>query len=180
MESSLVLNTERLILEPLSLKHATQKYVNWLNDPEVYKYLETRGGQTIEKLKSYINHLTKNKVLIWAIIDKVSNIHIGNIKIDPINEIHKFGEYGILIGDKEYWGKGFAREASEEVLNYFFKNNYLRKINLGVVEKNIEAINLYKKLGFQQEGYLLKHLIYDEFEENVIRMAIFRENYLNK
>lgn len=180
MESSLVLNTERLILEPLSLKHATQKYVNWLNDPEVYKYLETRGGQTIEKLKSYINHLTKNKVFIWAIIDKVSNIHIGNIKIDPINEIHKLGEYGILIGDKEYWGKGFAREASEEVLNYFFKNNYLRKINLGVVEKNIEAINLYKKLGFQQEGYLLKHLIYDEFEENVIRMAIFRENYLNK
>jgi RimJ/RimL family protein N-acetyltransferase len=56
----------------------------------------------------------------------------------------------------------------------------LRKINLGVVEKNIDAVNLYKKLGFQQEGYLLKHLIYDEIEENVIRMAIFRENYFNR
>jgi ribosomal-protein-alanine N-acetyltransferase len=180
MDSSLILNTNRLILEPLSLKHATEKYVNWLNDQEVYKYLDTRGGQTIETLVAFINHLNNKKAYIWAIIDKLLNVHIGNIKIDPINEIHKYGEYGILIGDKDYWGKGLAREASEEVLNYFFKNNYLRKINLGVVDKNIEAISLYKKLGFIQEGYLHRHLVYDGIELDVIRMSIFRENFLNK
>ena len=53
--------------------------------------------------------------------------NIGNIKIDPINEIHKFGEYGILIGDKEYWGKGFAREASEEVLKETAANDDMSK-----------------------------------------------------
>lgn len=179
MESNIILNTDRLLLEPLRLKHATEKYVSWLNDPEVYKYLESRGGQTIGSIKEFINKQITNKVYIWAIIDKALNVHIGNIKIDPINNIHKYGEYGILIGDKDYWGKGFAREASEAVLNYFFNHeNCLRKINLGVVKNNVDAINLYHKLGFKQEGYLNRHLVYDGTEEDVIRMAIFREDFL--
>lgn len=179
MEPNLVLHTERLVLEPLSSKHATEKYASWLNDPEVYKYLDSRGGQNIASIKEFINHQITNKVYIWAIIDKAIDVHIGNIKIDPINSTHKYGEYGILIGDKNYWGKGFAREASEAVLNYFFKNNnYLRKINLGVVKNNVDAINLYNKLGFKQEGYLQRHLVYDGTEEDVIRMAIFREDFL--
>ena len=179
MASSPVLYTERLYLEPLGLKHATQKYASWLNDPEVNKYLESKGGQTIDTLIEFINHNIVNNVCIWAIIDISLNQHIGNIKIDPINNTHKFGEYSILIGDKSYWGKGYAREASEAVLNYFFgNNNYLRKINLGVVKNNLDAINLYNKLGFKQEGYLQRHLIYDGSEEDVIRMAIFREDFL--
>jgi ribosomal-protein-alanine N-acetyltransferase len=181
MDTSLILNTDRLLLEPLNLKHATEKYVSWLNDHLVYRYLDTRGGQTIDSLREFINYQINNKIYVWAIIDKSLNVHIGNIKIDPINDVHKYGEYGILIGDKEYWGKGYAREASEVVLNYFFtKNNYLRKINLGVVDKNSDAINLYKKLGFKQEGYLNRHLLYDGVEVDVIRMAIFRDIFLKK
>jgi ribosomal-protein-alanine N-acetyltransferase len=179
MGSNIILNTERLLLEPLRLKHATENYASWLNDPWVYKYLDSRGGQNIDSLKEFINYQIINKVYIWAIIDKSLNVHIGNIKIDPINTIHKYGEYGILIGDKNYWGKGFAREASEAVLNYFFNHeNCLRKINLGVVKNNVDAINLYNKLGFKQEGYLQRHLVYDGTEEDVIRMAIFREDFL--
>lgn len=180
MESSLVLNTERLVLEPLRLKHATEKYVGWLNDPVVNKYLDSRGEQTLDSIKEFINYQIINKIYIWAIIDKSLDIHIGNIKIDPINNVHKYGEYGILIGDKDYWGKGFAKEASEAVLNYFFeKNNYLRKINLGVIKNNTDALNLYYKLGFKQEGCLNRHVIYDGIEEDVIRMAIFREDFLS-
>jgi RimJ/RimL family protein N-acetyltransferase len=132
-------------------------------------------------LNKFINYQINNKVYIWAIIDKLLNAHIGNIKIDPINDLHKYGEYGILIGNKNYWGKGFASEASLEVLNYFFRdNNHLRKINLGVVENNIEAIKLYQKLGFKQEGYLQRHFVYDGVEVDVIRMAIFKEDFLKK
>lgn len=174
------LNSERILLEPLNLEHATEEYVNWLNNPEVYKYLDTRGGQTLNSIKKFINNQIVHKVCIWAIIDKYENKHIGNIKIDPINKIHQFGEYGILIGNRDYWGKGYAREASEMVLSYFFNNNYLRKINLGVVKNNFNAVNLYKKIGFKEEGYLRKHVIYDGIEEDIIRMAIFKEEFLKK
>jgi ribosomal-protein-alanine N-acetyltransferase len=181
MNFSLVLQSERLFLEPISLKHATETYVNWLNDPAVFENLDTRGGQTTDTLIEFINLQINNKAYMWAIIDKTTNIHIGNIKVDPVNFVHKFGEYGILIGNREYWGKGYAKEASEVVLKFFFQcDNYLRKINLGVVENNKNAISLYKKLGFTQEGYLKRHLVYDGKEVDIIRMALFREDFLKK
>src|SRR6056297_1205733 len=124
------LETDRLLLEPLSLKQLYPKYVGWLNDPEVNKYLETRGGYTIEKLRSFLEEQEKKKILFWAIHKKQDTKHIGNIKIDPIDESKNSGEYGILIGDKEEWGKGFAKEASWAAINFCFNELKLEQITL--------------------------------------------------
>jgi ribosomal-protein-alanine N-acetyltransferase len=168
--------TERLILLPLSMEHCSEYYLNWLNDPEVYKFLETRGNQNMEMLKDFIENQIKNKVNIWAITLKSSGKHIGNIKINPINFKHGFGEYGILIGEKNEWGKGYAKEASLGIIDYFFDEINLNKINLGVVRKNTQAVELYEKLGFVTEGIYRKHLIYDGIYYDVLRMALFNKN----
>lgn len=173
-----LLTTSRLLLKPISEEHKTTHYLNWLNDEDVYKYLETRGNYTIEMLDSFIKEQISKNVYMWGIHIKDTDKHIGNIKIDPINLKHQFGEYGILVGDKEEWGKGYAREASEVVIRYFFDEELLlRKINLGVVSSNTAAINLYKNIGFQIEGTLKKHVIYDGVYHDIIRMAIFNPQY---
>lgn len=172
------LETERLRLYPLNMDFCTQNYVDWLNDPEIYKYLETRGEQTIESVKEFILKQIELKNYIWAITIKETNKHIGNIKIDSINLSHGYAEYGILMGDKNEWGKSYAKEASKRVIDYFFYENFkLRKINLGVVSENISAVNLYKKLGFIQEGYFKNHLKYDSLYYDLIRMSIFNPNF---
>ena len=172
------LETTRLVLTPISHSHVTDKYVSWLNDVAVYKYLETRGNYTREMLVSFVDEQIKNDVFMWAIHLKNSNIHIGNIKIDPINLRHGFGEYGILMGDKNEWGKGYAKEASERVIHYFFNEHlFLRKINLGVIKDNVAAVNLYKKLGFIEEGVYKNHVKYDNTYHDVIRMAVFNTQY---
>jgi RimJ/RimL family protein N-acetyltransferase len=181
MDNSMTFSTERLQLVPLSLTHATQEYANWLNDNDVNKYLETKGGQTVDTIKDFINSQIEKKTNIWAIIDRSTNKHIGNIKIDPINTTHQFGEYGILIGDKNYWGKGYAYEASIVIINYFFsRKDYLRKINLGVLKDNVAAVHLYEKIGFKIEGVYEKHLIYGDVEHDVIRMAIFKNDFIKQ
>ena len=48
------LETKRLFLERLTLKHLSKKYVDWLNDPEVYKFLESGGDYSIKKLEEYL------------------------------------------------------------------------------------------------------------------------------
>jgi Acetyltransferases, including N-acetylases of ribosomal proteins len=172
------LETTRLLLRPISQSHVTDRYVDWLNDDVVYKYLETRGNYTQEMLFYFVEEQIKNNVFMWAIHLKENNIHIGNIKIDPINLRHGFGEYGILMGDKNEWGKGYAKEASERAIHYFFNENlFLRKINLGVVKDNVAAINLYQKLGFVIEGVYKNHVKYDNTYHDVIRMAIFNTRY---
>lgn len=172
------MQTDRLILTPISKDHITERYVAWLNDKEVNKYLETRGNYSIERLTDYIENLIIQKKAMWAIHLKESNKHIGNIKIDPINIKHGYGEYGILIGDKHEWGKGFAREASKRVIDYFFHDDFkLRKITLGVVADNTDAMSLYRNLGFIIEGVYKNHVIYDNIYYDVVRMALFNPEY---
>lgn len=169
-----ILETERLILEPIGRDHCTETYLNWLNDPEVYRWLETRGSQTMSMLQEYIQQQIENKTYMWAIKIKNLNKHIGNIKVDPINIKHSLGEFGILMGDKTEWGKGYAREASLEIMNYFFtKEEPLRKITLGVVEQNKAAVKLYNNLGFEVEGKYKDHVCYGDKYYSIIRMAKF-------
>jgi len=142
------LESDRLIFRRLSREHISDDYVDWINDTKVNMYLETRGNYTIDLLKLYIEQQYKNEIYFWAIHLKDSNKHIGNIKIDPIDLKTSSGEYGILMGDKKNWGKGYAKESSIRIINYCFNELKLSKITLGVVEDNLRAVFLYKKMGF--------------------------------
>jgi RimJ/RimL family protein N-acetyltransferase len=172
------LYTDRLKLVPLGLEHASIDYVSWMNDPEVNKYLESGGDYTIEKLHDFLCQVEIDNILFWAIHTIENNQHIGNIKINPINLKHKYAEYGIMMGDKSEWGKGYAKEATIKIIDYCFNSELnLRKVNLGVYAKNIAAIELYKKIGFTQEGRFSKHVITTDGFDDILRMAIFNPNY---
>lgn len=169
--------SERLFFEPLGGVHLSNEYVYWMNDPEVNIYLESGGDYSIEKLELFLKQVESNSILFWAIRLKDSGKHIGNIKIDPVNERNRTGEYGILIGDKKEWGKGYATEASNTILEFCFSENVrLRKVTLGVVAENESAVQLYRKLGFIQEGLLKKQAFHMNKWCDVIRMAIFNSS----
>jgi len=168
-----VLESDRLFFKPLSLAHLGEQYLSWLNNPIVYKYLDTGGGQTIEMLRSYLTDVEQRNILFWAVHLKQTDEHIGNIKIDPVNFRHGFGEYGILMGEPRHWGKGFAKEASLRIIDYCFNVQNLRKITLGVVAKNEAAVCLYKSLKFQIEGVCKKHGLYEGEYLDILRMALF-------
>lgn len=170
-----VLQSSRLILKPLSKKFITQEYVNWMNDEEVIRFMNSGGDYTLKKLNDYIEKVEKNPIYFWAITTKNEKRHIGNIKIDPIDKVNRSGEYGIMIGNKNFQGKGFASEASRLVIEYCFKNLQLRKVNLGVLAKNKLAINLYKTLGFSIEGIFRKHLFHKGKFEDLFRMSTFND-----
>jgi len=146
-----VLETDRLLLKPLNKSYLSQNYVDWMNDGEVNRYLESGGDYNFKKLNEYLMEVERNPKYFWAIILKEINKHIGNIKIDPIDPDDFFGEYGIMIGDRNEWGKGIAKEASEKVINFCFNTLNLKKISLGVKKNNFSAISLYRKLGFAIE-----------------------------
>jgi len=105
---------------------------------------------------------------------KETDKHIGNIKIDPIDSKHGYGEYGIMMGDKGSWGQGFAKEASKKVLMYCFETLKLRKVNLGVLKDNFRAVKLYEALGFKKEGVFKEHKIHEGILYDEIRMALFK------
>jgi [ribosomal protein S5]-alanine N-acetyltransferase len=171
-----ILESKNLIFKPLSLDHLSYDYVDWLNDKDVNRYLESGNDYTLNKLRNFLIEVEKKMILFWAIHIKSDDTHIGNIKIDPIDNKHGSGEYGILLGKKSEWGKGYAKEASITIIKYCFEQVGLKKITLGVIEDNIAAVGLYKKIGFLQEARLKKHGLYNYKYCDMLRMALFNKD----
>ena len=171
------LTSERLVLKRLSANHISTDYVSWLNDPGVNVFLETKGNYTIEMLEKYVEEQYKNEIYFWAIHLKDTNKHIGNIKIDPINDKENSGEYGILMGDRTNWGKGYAKEASLRIITYCFEELKLSKITLGVIQDNINAVKLYEKIGFTIDEVKKDVGIYNNKLSNSLRMSLNAKNF---
>ena len=177
MKNNITITTERLLLKPLNRSYLSDNYLSWINDQEVVKYLETQVGSSKTDLENFLLEIEKNEIFAWAIEIKNLNEHIGNIKIDPIDFKNGYGEYGILMGEKTQWGKGYAKEASIGVINFCFEKLKLRKINLGALIENKRAIKLYRNLGFKKEGHFKKHKVFEDGFCDEIRMSVFNKNF---
>ena len=178
--SHFVLKGEVIYLRHLQLSDVNRVYLNWLNDKQVMKGIVS-SGYDLNNLKSYVNEKISNESThFFAIILKSKDLHIGNIKLDFHDFKSNVSELGVLIGNKNYWGKGIAREACNLILDYGFKKLKLRKIFLAVFENNIPAINLYKSLGFKTEGKLIKHVSVEGVLCDKYLMGIFCDDYLKK
>jgi len=85
---------------------------------------------------------------LLGIFDKVSGIHIGNIKFEPLDFIKGYAIMGILIGDTYWRGKGVAGEVLKATGEWLLENRSIRQMLLGVAVDNTSAIKAYEKVGF--------------------------------
>lgn len=151
---------DTVYLKHLKNSDASEEYCSWLNNKEVNKYLETRET-SIKDLKSYIRDKNASKdTLFFGIFYNKNNKHIGNIKLEPINPMEGKAALGLLIGNKDYWGKGIGTEATKLLIQYAFDNLKINEINLGVISENKAAIRVYEKAGLKirkTEKKAIKH-----------------------
>ena len=117
------LKGDRLDLIPFKEEFITEKYLDWLSDIEVTKYLDVSNyDQTIDTITNYINRFNNSENYIFAIVIKEINNHIGNITLQNINWVHKFATEGIMIGDKKYWKDGYGTEARSLLIEFAFND----------------------------------------------------------
>ena len=152
----------KVSIRPLKIEDAYISY-KWRNDPEVFKHTGTVYSNeiTLETELNWIkNVIAREDDYRCAII--VDNVYVGNIYLTNIKNCE--GEYHIFIGNKEYWGKGIASEASKLIIQYGFECLRLKSIFLNVKKENIIAIKLYKNLGFiiESESDLIKMRLNNE------------------
>jgi len=153
--------------------------VKWANDLEVNKYIEFNHKITLAETKEWFHRQLENpNIKLFTIL--LGNEPIGYMKLVK----HRFnnnGELHMTIGEKQYWGKGYGKEAVREFLNFSFMEEKLSEVFLHVLQCNKRAFNLYKKCGFKLEGKLTKHQKHiDRKCHNTYVMRILRDKYLNK
>ena len=153
------LSGERIYLREVRLSDVNEDYYSWMNAPEITQYLESRfTPYSMTSLEEYVeSKLVSKDEIFLAVVRRENDKHIGNIKLGPINWIHRIGDIGILIGDKGSWGQGFGSEAVILVAQYAFNTLNLHKVTAGCYEMNKGAIRAFEKAGFVVEGVRKSH-----------------------
>lgn len=152
---------ESIYIRTIEKDDCTPTYVDWLNDPDVNQYLETRWDeQTMESIIEFVDFQRRNNhSILFAIILKEDNRHIGNIKIGPINEHHKHADVSYFIGEKSLWGRGIATEAINLICEFAFNELNLHKCEAGVYVEAIASWKALEKNGFKKEATFREHVI---------------------
>ena len=171
------LHGEKIYLRRVLRSDICQEYVDWLNDPEINQYLETKYEvQTLESVIKYWKMRQSDYNSPWfAIVSKTSKVHIGNIKLGPINWNHQRADISIFIGNKIYWGKGIATEAINLLKDWAFNHIRLKKLYAGAYEMNIGSIKAFQKCGFVIEGTFENDAVFNNKRVNSVRLGIVNE-----
>jgi len=81
-------------------------------------------------------------------IDALDGKHIGNCMYYNIDRLKREAEIGIMIGDSDYWDKGYGTDAVNTLLKHIFSTTNIEKVYLHTLEWNIRAQQCFAKCGF--------------------------------
>ena len=166
-----------IYLEGLSKKHVSEKYAQWLNDKEVCREnRHGKGNNTVEMTAKYVDSVDRSDAIAaFAIMTKEGNNHIGNICIENISWDNNSGEISILIGEKDWWGKGVATEAYRLIIDYGFNMLKLHRLYSGMSVRNKGMIKVAESSGMSQEG-----ISKDAFYKNGVYVDVVRYAIINQ
>lgn len=168
-KKDLELHGKRLKLSIFKPNEVSEKYLNWIKDPKISKFIVKSSKHTnLQELENLVNKLyLSKKDFFFRILLKKDNDHIGNVRIGPINERTGVSNFGILIGEKNIHNMGYAKETFELVKSFCFEKININTIDFKCVANNFPAMKLYKKMGciegktssiFYKDGYSYKQV----------------------
>ncbi len=130
-----------------------EKVWQWMNDPEVTNFLLTLSPMSWAAEKEYFSKvgLDPNHKK-FAIEDKATGEFIGMMDLSRINFLHRYATTGSVIGNKDYWRKGFGTDAKMLVLNYAFNTLNLKNVFSEVYDFNKRSLGALKNTGYKIVG----------------------------
>lgn len=131
----------------------------WKTDPELTR-LDAAPLLTVgftEYLSSYAAELNSCQPAKYQFaIKTLDGKHIGNCAYYDINEVKREAEIGILIGDRDYWGKGYGSDTVKALVSDIFCQTKLKRIYLKTLHSNGRAQRCFSKCGFTVCGHFVK------------------------
>lgn len=171
------ISDQHLILTPFSEKFITQKYIDWLNDRELMRFSRQRFiDHNYQSCLNFANSFINTSNFFWAIVVNNKNLdHIGNITA-VIDEVNSVVNLSIMIGDKNFSGKGFGFNAWSLALNFLLHKKNFHKVTAGAMEVNLAMIKIMKKSNMSQEVRLRKYFQFEGAEVDCLIFSKFKNS----
>lgn len=174
------LETGRLLLRPFVLSDAADiqrlagdKAVadTTLRIPHPYK-----DGMAEEWIGTHRKLFNEGKAVYFAINLKESGRLIGGVGLE-LNPVHEHAELGYWIA-KDHWGRGFATEAAQRILDYAFDDLGLQRVHAHHFTRNSSSGSVLERIGMKPEGLMRKHVKkWGEFED-IKLYGILRDEFV--
>lgn len=150
----------------------------WVNDPEVRQFLKRIVPATDKHEHEWLERLHKSTDKEVVLMIEVNGRPIGTMGIHGINWKDRTAGTGAMIGEKEFWGKGYGTDAKMALLNYAFNTLNLRKITSRVVAPNKRSLAYSLHCGYRIEGRLVKQIFAFGGYQDIIFLGLFKNQWL--
>lgn len=169
------MTAERVYLRPLRGVDVDERYVSWHRDPELMRYFT--GTQREFTKGSLIAEIERPDLHVYGIFMVDTHLHIGTVKIGPIDEHHRTSDLVVLIGDHDYHGKGLAAEAIRQGNKIAFERHYVRKLHGGMFAANKASIRAYIAADWEIEARLRDHYLVDNEPMDRVLVACWNPSW---
>lgn len=176
-----MLKGEYVILRPIR-RSDLEYFLKWFNDPEVTQYLSFYVPMTEMAEEKYIESLA-DRVNSHAGFIIEAREHdgpkpIGTIGLDRINNKDHVATFGIAIGEKDYWSKGYGTEAARLIVRYGFEQLNLHRISSVAYSFNERSIRMHRKVGFTEEGRKREAVFKNGAYQDDVVFGILKKDWL--
>lgn len=182
-QGSKTIESERLVLRAFQYTDDEDMLTYWISDPEIQSmYSEpvyTTKQEVKELLDKYITSYEKPDYYRWAIIEKQSQICIGQIAIFLVNDKNHFCEIEYALGRK-FHRKGYATEAVNAILDFSFNQVNFHKVQVCHKEGNLASQGVIRKCKFTYEGTLRDFFYVNGGYVNRLYYSMLKDEYVKR
>ena len=151
-DDQLLVRGKKVILREKSVDDAQADYA-WRVDEELARLDATRPlnmsyNDFLRYSKEEMNYPSPRSKRLA--IDTLDGKHIGNCMYYDIDLRQGEAELGIMIGDREYWGKGYGTDSVNSLLDHIFTTTPITRVYLHTLEWNNRARSSFAKSGFRE------------------------------
>jgi [ribosomal protein S5]-alanine N-acetyltransferase len=154
----------RVALAP-PLPSYVDDYLRWFSDPAVTRYLNLRNPPAREQEEEFLRRMAAaDTEVFWAIL--VGERHIGSTGVHGLDWRNRTAHTGIVIGERDCWGQGYATEAIRLRTAYAFNELGLETLTTQVYAPNEASRRALQRAGYREVGWLRRHVYFEgEFHD---------------
>lgn len=171
------LRGHKVILRPLC-KEDVMSATKWINDQDVTQYLTRIFPMSVEAETEVINEMMKSNQKNIPLAIVADGKIIGIMGIHGIDWINRTATTGAMIGEKEYWGKGYGTDAKMALLEYAFNTLNLRYIMSSVIAYNERSLRYSLHCGYVIEGRRRKRFFKKGRYWDEVVLGLFKKEWL--
>ncbi len=146
----------------------------WMNQPDVWRFMDYERPTSLEDVREDVERSRTEGVPLTVMVGERP---IGRIGLNGFRRRDRVASLYLYIGEPEFWGRGYARDAVTTLLAYAFDRFDLRMVELWTLEDNDRAIKAYEACGFRVEGTLRDRSFKEGAYVGRVVMSVTREEF---